>query len=81
MKLYRLSKWESSDGHRGFSYFASRRAAVSARRQWLNDYIYESKKQRAEMYAGSDIDVIEVTPTREGILRFLNHYAAHPDNG
>lgn len=30
---------------------------------------------------GSDIDRIEVFPDRPGILRALNRYAGHPDNG
>lgn len=28
-----------------------------------------------------EVEVVEVTPTKAGILRALRRYAAHPDNG
>jgi hypothetical protein len=78
MKVYRLSKWEAADGHRGFQYFSNRRDAVRALRDWVDQH---EGKERAEIRAGSDIDKLDVKLTKQGIVQALNYYASHPDNG
>lgn len=69
MKLYKLSFTEKNDNeHKGFAFYSSQR---------------EAKKEARKVASHKDceIEAIVVTPTKAGILRALNRYAGHPDNG
>jgi hypothetical protein len=67
MRLYRLHTRDSRDGSHGYLFFASKRAAL--------------KTVRGLESEDFTIEPIDVEPTKAGIMRALNRYASHPDNG
>ncbi len=71
MKFYRVAKSTEGGNSDGFEFFTNRADAEKDVRQFL----------RVEPDEFSRVDVIEVTPTKAGILRALKLYASHPDNG
>jgi hypothetical protein len=73
MRIYSVSLWEGSDGHRGFAWFSSRRAAEQRSRQWT--------EENDGFEATGEITAHDVELTRGGLLRFLSLHASHPDNG
>lgn len=67
MKLYRVHHADYGGlGSAGFSWHTSKRGAEKAER---------------EGGADSSIELVEINPTKAGILKLLNRYADHPDNG
>ncbi len=72
MKLYRLHLHVEMGCSGGFEFFTSRREAERRKR--------ELDAQNDPVDA-AEIDEIEITPTKSGILAALNRYADHPDNG
>jgi hypothetical protein len=80
MKFYRISLIANEDQpnngeHRGFHYTTSRSEAV---RYLKGHKVYEQELQLDQFPI---INVINVKPTRAGILEALNTYADHPNNG
>lgn len=78
MKFYRLSKCSVQDNHLGFEFYTNCREALKARSDWYGDF---KDEERVCDCQGSEIDVIEIEPTKKGILAALRLYADHPDNG
>jgi hypothetical protein len=74
MRFYRVHYTYDAGVSGGFTYFTSKREAEKHKRE-LN------KAALVENGDGGEIEVIEIEPTRGGILRALNLYAAHADNG
>lgn len=70
MKFYRVHFTYEYGTSGGYTFFTSKRAAEKYRREC--DVREEN---------GGEIDEINITPTRKGILDALNRYADHPDNG
>jgi hypothetical protein len=66
MKIYKVSFRDNMGEHKGYEYFSS---SKEAKRVW---------KEYREM---ADIETIDVTPTKKGIISALNNNASHPDNG
>lgn len=56
----------------GFEFFTTKRVAERAAAEWNKDNPDEESARIVE---------IKVVPTKRGILRALNLYASHPDNG
>ena len=75
MKFYRLSKWETSEGSQGYEFFTSKHAAQRARLAWCK----ENEEPVDDNING--LDILEIAPTKQGILAALNRWASHPDNG
>lgn len=74
MKIYRVSLWsDSGDGSTGYSYHSSKREAEKAAR--------ENRSAKSNDSPDPDVEVIDVSPTRAGIIKVLNRYGGHPDNG
>jgi hypothetical protein len=71
MRFYRVHRYSSSDGSFGYEFFVSKTDAEKAAREWNAD----SEGDPAE------VDLIEIEPTKAGILDALNRYADHPNNG
>lgn len=70
--IYRLSVYSDSLGHEGYQYFSSRRAAERA----LSDFV-------KMCYDRNDLK-IEQSPTsssKKDVIRLLEWWAQHPDNG
>lgn len=75
MKFYRVAYRQDGGNSAGFSWHTSRREAERRQRQAVAD-------DPGEYDIGiPEIDVINVTPTKAGILEALNYYAGVPDNG
>jgi hypothetical protein len=74
MKIYQLHRTHSAGESAGYEYFASRREAEKAASDWR-------RSDDSLLGHASTIEQIEVEPTRRGILRALNRYANHADNG
>lgn len=72
MKIYRISYHDPMGESKGFSHHASKR---EAEREKLTAEGASHPPQECE------IEIIHVMPTRKGIIRALNVYGGHPDNG
>jgi hypothetical protein len=78
MKFYRLSKSSVVENHCGYEFFTSEHEANKARREWYGNFEIE---EQVTDRGGSEWEIIEVKPTKAGILKALNRFASHPDNG
>lgn len=74
MRFYRLSISVDGGNSGGYHWFTSRAGAEKAKRadDALDDTGTESP---------GTIDVVNIQPTKPGILAALRSYAGHPDNG
>jgi len=73
MKFYRLHRYAVGDGSHGYQFYTSRADAERSAKEW---------QSRADLSEPSgEVDEIEITPTKAGILRALNTYATHANNG
>lgn len=76
MKIYRLSL--SIDGeHIGYRYFPNKMEAKKALKQEKKNYITYAE----EDFKDSDIACMEIIPRKAEIIKLLNIWASHPDNG
>jgi hypothetical protein len=73
MKFYRVHVTVECGVSTGYEYFTSKYGAARAVREW--------EIHRGEETGSAEIEVIEIAPTKAGILHALNAYAAHADNG
>lgn len=72
MRFYQVASFTIDGSSTGFDFYSDKRTAQRAVREVAN---YSDDRERAEM------TVIEVTPTKAGILDALNRLASHADNG
>lgn len=72
MRLYRVTIIDDTDQNLGFIWCSSEREARK-----------EAAKARSVFPRGhqAHVDVVEIKPTKAGILAALKVYATHPDNG
>jgi hypothetical protein len=70
MRFYRLHRRTGGGISGSFQFYTRRADAERDGRAWA--------KQEFE---GWEVDVVDVTPTKAGILRALEKYASHADNG
>lgn len=75
MKFYRVTFYSAQDGYAGYEWSTSKRSAQRAAAKWI-----EAKGENDED-ARSDIEEINIVPTRVGILEALRFHASHADNG
>lgn len=75
MKIYKVSLYSHQEYSVGFSFYSSKLKA-------------DNEVKRYKKVAGDDfnerlssVELIEVVPTRQGIIDALNQYASHNDNG
>lgn len=71
MRFYRVHYTTDCGSSAGYDWFTCRRKAEQEARAWRRDNPDETTAIRA----------VEVSPTRAGILRALNLYGSHCDNG
>jgi hypothetical protein len=69
MRVYQLSYMDQHQEHRGFTYFGSKAAAKK-----------EAKRAKSNGVETTEL-VLWVEISKAGILRALNTYGGHPDNG
>lgn len=67
MKFYRVHFRREDDESEGYTFYTSKRAAEQGAREGVEGQ--------------SEITVLNIEPTKHGILRALNKYGGHPDNG
>ena len=73
MKFYRVHTCVECSTSSGYEFFTNKADAERAVREWTTGEALRTDT--------AEIDVIEITPTKAGILHALNTYAAHADNG
>ena len=72
MKFYRVSRSSYGSSY-GFEYHATKKEALARKREWESDIGIDD--------ALAKIEVIDIEPTKRGILDALRKLASHPDNG
>lgn len=69
MRIYQVDHTRlDGDGSGGFSYFSNRRDA-------------QREVTKVKATSECQINVLNIKPTKVGIIKALNIYAGHPDNG
>jgi len=76
MKIYKVDYRAEGYTSRGFSFHSSKREADQAGRSAM-----KAAQGAEEDIASFEVELIEVQPTRRGIVETLNRHAKHPDNG
>lgn len=68
MKIYRLSS--DTNNHDGYSFYSSKKEAIKEKNILIKKYD-----------SSVDIEKFEVEISKKGIIKALNIFASHPDNG
>jgi hypothetical protein len=76
--FYRVTYSANGGNSAGYSWHASRRAALAAAKK---DYDQDPAEYDNHFAGVRRLDTIRVVPTKAGILAALGQYASHPDNG
>lgn len=71
MRFYRVHYGIEHGNSAGYGWFTSCREADTKAKAWID----ENPDELAE------VRIIEIKPTKAGILSALSLYASHPDNG
>jgi hypothetical protein len=71
LKFYRITLTHNNGESAGFGWRTSERDAKQRVTEW---------KREGDSNA-AEYKVVDIVPTREGILSALHRYASHPDNG
>ena len=78
MRFYRVLYFDQHHAGHGYAWFTSRVEAQWDIVRWKRDQREETKSAGEFVKdAGGDVDVIEITPTKKGILAALNEHASH----
>jgi hypothetical protein len=75
MKVYRVKRWSLELGRQGFSFHETAYGAAAAAAE------YKQENAAAGQYVETSVEAIEFPFSKDGILRVLNRYASHNDNG
>ena len=73
MKFYRVHVLCEAGTSAGYEFFTSKAKAEAAMREWTAPPAREDDV--------AELEEIEIEPTKSGILRALNTYANHENNG
>lgn len=76
MKFYVLHKFVEIGCSGGFEWFTSKRAAEAAKREHIACMVGDDISIEA-----TSIEMVDIKPTRAGILEALNIHASHERNG
>ena len=71
MRFYKVKHWSGIESSEGFAYFTTKREAEQDKKE------YEALGEFRE----ATIKVIDVKPTKAGILEALRRNGSHNDNG
>lgn len=72
MKVYRVSVRRPDSEHAGYEYFSNKRKAKGVQA--------EANKGNPP-YSRGEVEEMDLTLTKKGVMAFLNAYATYPDNG
>lgn len=73
MRFYRVETRTEGGNSAGIRWFTSKREAEAYRRENMDPNEPDNNPDEVEM--------VDIEPTKAGILRALCRWAAHPDNG
>jgi hypothetical protein len=73
MRFYRVHRWDQAGDppSSGFVFFTTKAKAMKFKRDF--NARYDSRE--------AEIEVLDITPNKRGILRALERYASHENNG
>lgn len=74
MKFYRVSLYDTADGSFGYEWYTSHAEALKAQKKFAGNL-------RMPENDGSEIETVDVEPTKRGILKALRDYADYANNG
>lgn len=74
MKIYRLHMTVDNGVSVGYEYFTARSKAEKRQREHMRD-------NDGEMADANDIQEMEFSLTKIGVVKLLNRWGDHPDNG
>lgn len=79
MKFFRVHLFDSVDSSAGYEFASNERDA-----RMIVAKFKQNNRDRVKAAGGvfnDKIELIEIEPTKTGILKALNRYAGHPNNG
>jgi hypothetical protein len=76
--IYRLSIYTGADGHEGYQFFKSIKDALAYARSVAPDYPINPEGYPINRV---DIERLNTPKNKKDVLRMLNAWACHPDNG
>ena len=74
MMFYRVDLRNFEDSSCGYQWFTSGVEANKASKQWLEE-------NEGDDHATAEVEIVEIEPTKKGILDALIRFAGHADNG
>lgn len=74
MRIYKISYAGDPDGHKGYGFFPSLKAARLAAAKWDNEETSHGERE-------ATIEALDIPSGKSGVIRALNTHAGHPDNG
>lgn len=74
MRFYQVDLRGNTGESFGYEYFATRREAAKRHKEWIAESGDGSE-------CGTVISGIDVDCSKKGVLKLLNRYASHHDNG
>lgn len=73
MKIYRVSFRRAGDEHTNYEYLTNKAQAKRMQNK--------ENKERGSANVTDEVEEIEFTLSKKGIIDLLNSYASYPDNG
>jgi hypothetical protein len=89
MKIYRIAFECPVEGQQGFAFTSSLSEARKQGNEWVRENKLAAIEREANVItrtgnpesASFEIETISFKPTKDGILKVLNRYASHFENG
>jgi len=81
MKFYRVRLHCHNEGSAGYAWTTNRAEADVQAREFRQAHTIKSQDDDFHNASMTEVEVIEIKPTKAGILEALNLYASHNDNG
>lgn len=77
MIIYRVSRLCYDGSHDGYEYYSNKQVANVKQREWNKHGSAIDNPSREER----EVETIEFTLSKKGVIDVLNKVGAHPDNG
>lgn len=85
MKIYRATIRRQGYEHDGFEYFSNKADAEKRQRksnfEVTGEDDFDDEETKSKSFIHDEVEVINVTPTKKGIIQMLNIHCSYPDNG
>lgn len=76
MRVYRVATWDSMDEHIGFAHYRNKREA-----QRHVSEVNRANRDPSEEPRYCHIEAHDIPTDKDGLIRWLDIYASHADNG